>query len=246
MKLKVVGWVVVLVVLVVAGMLGYREWERLRHEAALAQFKAAQQTTLATGAQARVAATQIARDSLAVALADAKALNGRLLATARLRTKAIDTTIVYDTIPTWLAKDGETRVAVTPDTTVGDVTVSAVLVAPPAPLPLQATLHIKRAPFTATVTFVEVGEATVAVVRSGTGEEVTIEAPYVRRRYEAPRAGFLARGLVDVTGRGVSGDLGTYVRVTKGWEATAVLRQDIPFTTPIRRPTLLVGVDRRF
>lgn len=124
---------------------------------------------------ARLAITTAHKDSLEGSLSAAKALNGRLVAAARIRVPARDTVIVYKDLPTTVADDS-TRTAEFSDTTFAG-TVTGKVTAPPCCAPLGITYKVHRPEFSPQVGFVQVGNSYVATV-TWQGEEAHVEAPF--------------------------------------------------------------------
>ena len=188
LKLKVIGVLVIL-----AGLFGVvRYVQTVRTRNTQLELEMNNERTLKDGAQARLAISAIEKDSLGHLLANAKELNGRLVAALRIHVPERDTMIIHDSLVTTLADDS-TRTAPVHDSTFAG-TIDGTITAPPCCAPLGFKYTVTRPAFDPEVGFVKVADRYVAVV-NWQGEHFQVEAPYFLQPKKAlPFLGYFAEG----------------------------------------------------
>lgn len=196
---KQLAVVALVLVLVAAGVKGWHYIQDLKQQRVIAELRLVTQKQLNDSTVARLAVTEVQKDSLSAALDAAKQLNGKLVAGARIKVPKRDTTVENTSLPTTTTTDSA-RVATFRDSTFAGV-FSGTVTAPKCCAPLELSYSVTRPEFRPTVSVVQVADRHVWTV-TWQGERVNIEAPFVAPPERRPGAlGGFVEANVDHTGK---------------------------------------------
>jgi len=181
---KVPVWAWVVAGLALGGYRLYRLYEHEKQLRTIAELQLVGQKELNDSTSARLAHTEVAKDSVGALLDAAKQLNGKLVAALKIHVAQRDTILVH--VGDSLTIDS-TRILTFKDSTFAG-TIAGTVTAPPCCTPLRLEYRLIRPAFNPQVGFVRVDDRMVAVV-SWAGEQVSITAPFAEQL--KPRLGVL-------------------------------------------------------
>lgn len=236
-------WTTALLVLacVLAGAWGWQEHRVNAADRAAFDLATKGQIALSQSTAARLASSELQRDSLAALYKAASQLGGKLVAGVTVTVVKHDTLILHDTLSTTLTHDS-TRIAHFRDSTFAGV-VSGRVLAPPCCQPLVLdSLAVLRPAFHPEIGFVQLGTHLAATVE-WQGESVRLENVFALPLPEGPKRvrayADYTYGVATSSWLGVGVQLRTFYGVYAGPAALQIL-------APGQRPLLGLAVHKEW
>lgn len=219
----------------------------LSSDLAKARVSADSTTQLNDSLAARLASTDIDKESLQAALAAAEELNAELVAAARVRVVG-ETTTRIDTVPTII--EGETRIASVVDTMPSGI-LDLKVTAPPFPAELELAYTYTPLPIDITIGLLRLEDNSAIFSATWSGGRTEIEAPFARLPAKPKTFAPYAAGGYDLATASVFGKVGADLNVFNWFSLYGELLHLVPvkqnLDPELEYPThLMLGVAKRF